>query len=79
MLVSSLSKSVIDLMAAQAESLHQAAADVLRRSCKGEGTRQVLYAVNLPPVFCAEVVFSFFAFALPCAAVIFTKFCSGSN
>jgi len=36
-------------MAAQAESLHVAAADVLRRSCRGEGTRQVLYAVNVPP------------------------------
>ena len=37
-------------MAAQAESLHRAAADVLRRSCRGEGTRQVLYSVNVPPV-----------------------------
>ena len=36
-------------MAAQAETLQQAAADVLRRSCRGEGTRQVLYAVNVPP------------------------------
>jgi putative methyltransferase len=36
-------------MAAQAEALHQAAADVLRRSCRGEGTRQVLYSVNVPP------------------------------
>ena len=36
-------------MAAQAEALHKAAADVLRRSCRGEGTRQVLYSVNVPP------------------------------
>lgn len=36
-------------MAAQAEALHRAAADVLRRSCRGEGTRQVLYSVNVPP------------------------------
>jgi hypothetical protein len=65
-------------MAAQAESLHQAAADVLRRSCKGEGTRQVLYAVNLPPVFCAEVVFGFFAFCIA-VNVIFAKLCSDSS